>query len=310
VITDTRPEAPTANYERLLAISRRVNWRVDDIIGRDRPMDFSRPFLPETFARAEPLEFLTPAEKLKLNHIRGFVYLAMFELVECCILPVIEGMKPTRPGDDPHRAPALAQFALEEAKHIELFVRFREAFTAGFDVDCGFIGPAEAIGEAVRNHGKLALAIFVLGIEWATQRHYVESVEGDQGLDPQFKSLLKHHWMEECQHAQLDALVFFELAARATPEAIEQAVGEFLEIGAFIDGGLGQQAQLDLASLEAAIGRQLTDAQRARFITEQHQAMRWTFLGSALVNKGFLDAIGKVSPAGRATLEQVAPAFC
>ena len=116
--------------------------------------------------------------------------------------------------------------------------------------------------------------------------------------------------MEECQHAKLDALVFYELAARATPEQLEAAVEEFLAIGAFIDGGLGQQAQLDLASLEAAIDRRLSDEQRAQFVTEQHQAMRWTFLGSALVNKGFLDAVGRVSPVGRAKLEQVAPAFC
>jgi hypothetical protein len=38
--------------------------------------------------------------------------------------------------------------------------------------------------------------------------------------------------------------------------------------------------------------------------------MRWTFLGSALVNKGFLDTIGAASDAGRARIEQVAAAFC
>ncbi|MBO9559265.1 MAG: diiron oxygenase [Caulobacter sp.] len=298
------------SYERLLETSKRVNWRVEDIIGADKPMDFSKPFLPETFARTTELDFLSPAERLKLNQIRAFVYLAMFELVERCILPLIEDLAPSRPGQDPHRTPALAQFAAEEAKHIELFVRFRHAFVEGFDVDCGFIGPPEMIGEAIRAHTRLGLALFVLGIEWATQRHYVESVQDDQDLDPQFKSLLKNHWIEESQHAKLDALVFHELAARAGPEQIDQAIDDFLDIGAFIDGGLGQQAQLDLASLEAAIGRELSTVQREAFQAAQHQAMRWTFIGSALRNEGFLSAVGEVSPSGRAKLESVAPAFC
>jgi hypothetical protein len=38
--------------------------------------------------------------------------------------------------------------------------------------------------------------------------------------------------------------------------------------------------------------------------------MRWTFLGSAMRNEGFLDTLGEVSSAGRARIEQVAPAFC
>jgi len=298
------------NYERLLEISKRVNWRVEDIIGPDKPMDFTKPFLPESFARTAELPFLSAGERLKLNQIRGFGYLAMFELVERCILPVIEEHAPSKPGQDPHRTAALDNFAAEEAKHIELFVQFRKAFTEGFDVACGVIGPAEDIGAAIRGHGKLGVALFVLAIEWATQQHWLESVQDDEGLDPQFKSLLKHHWMEESQHAKLDALVFYELAARAGPEKVRHAVEEFLAIGAFIDGGLSQQTALDLASLEAAIRRKLPGAHREQFLARQHQAQRWTFLGSALANQGFLKALGEVSPEGRTRLEEVAPAFC
>ena len=45
-----------------------------------------------------------------------------------------------------------------------------------------------------------------------TQGHYVESVQNDQELDPQFKSLLKHHWMEEAQHTKLDTLMVEAIA--------------------------------------------------------------------------------------------------
>lgn len=298
------------SYERLLQTSRRVNWRIEDIIGGERRMDFSRPFLPESFARTSGLAFLAPHERLLLNQIRAFGYLSMFELVERCILPFIDNHVPAQPGQDPHRSPALAQFAAEEAKHIELFVRFRQEFVEGFEVECDFIGPAEEIGAAIRDHGELGLAIFVLAIEWATQRHYVESIRDDQSLDAQFTSLLKNHWLEESQHAKLDALVFFELAARSSAEQIDAAIDDFLAIGMFIDGGLKQQTAFDLASLEKAIGRTLPETDRAEFMTVQHQAMRWTFLGSALRNKGFLEALGSVSTAARARIEQVAPAFC
>lgn len=297
-------------YQGLLETSQRINWAVEDVIGRGRQLDFSRPFLPESFARVQELTFLSPREQLVLNHIRAHGYLAMFELVERCILPFIDAHTPSTGGQDRWRTPALAQFADEERKHIELFVAFRREFAEGFGTTCGFIGPAEDIGAAVRAHGELGLAIFVLGIEWATQRHYLESVRDDQSLDPQFKSLLKHHWLEESQHAKLDAMVFDELAARAAPAEVDAAIDDFLDIGGFIDGGLRQQTELDLAAFGEATGRTLAPDERARFLELQLQAMRWTFLGSALVNPGFLGAIGAVTPTGRARIEEVAPVFC
>ena len=40
-----------------------------------------------------------------------------------------------------------------------------------------------------------AVALVILQLEWMSQKHYTESVQDDQQLDAQFKSLLKHHWM-------------------------------------------------------------------------------------------------------------------
>lgn len=299
-----------SDYEKLLQTSLRINWRVEDIIGNGTRMDFSKPFLPESFARTQALTFLSPDEQRVLNQIRAYGYLAMFELVERCILPCIDSHAETSRDVEGSRTPALSQFAAEEEKHIELFVNFRREFEEDFGSECGFIGPAEQIGAAIRDHSPLGMAVFILGIEWATQCHYVESIHDDRLLDPQIKSLLKHHWLEESQHAKLDALVFYELAAKSSPEQIAQAVDDFLDIGAFIDAGLKQQTELDLVSFETATGRSLSEGQRAEFIAVQHQAMRWTFLGSAMRNKGFLDAIGSITPAGRERIEQVAPTFC
>src|SRR5262245_34221814 len=43
----------------------------------DKRLGFARPLMPESPARVEELGFLTPAEKLKLNRIRGFDYLCV-----------------------------------------------------------------------------------------------------------------------------------------------------------------------------------------------------------------------------------------
>ena len=68
-----------------------------------------------------------------------------------------------------------------------------------------------AVAAAVLAHSPLAVALLTLHIEWFVQQHYVESIKDDQDLDPQFKSLLKHHWLEEAQHTKLDTLMVEEL---------------------------------------------------------------------------------------------------
>ncbi len=296
-------------YQTLLDVSKRVNWRIDDIIGGDKRLDFSKPFLPETFARTEALPFLSDRERLTLNHIRAHGYLAMFALVEGFILPFVNAEIAADDGT-PHRAPALQQFASEEEKHMELFRRFLVDFRAEFGSECGFLGPPEAIRDAVLAHSKMAVAIATLGIEWMSQAHYVESVRDDGDLDPQFKSLLKHHWQEESQHARLDGLLLKELARHAKPEHIQSAIDEYFEIGAFLDGGLKGLAQLDLESFERVTGRTLGADHREEFLAVQHQALRWTFLGSAMRNKNFLAALGELDGTARSRVEEASAIFC
>jgi hypothetical protein len=297
-------------YQEILETSQRVNWRVDDIIGGDKRLDFARPFLPETFARAAPLTFLTPAEQLMLNHVRARGYCAMFELVEQFILPFVADQASEAADDEPFRAPALRQFGREETKHRELFRRFLAEFDEAFGSECGLIGPAEDITAAVLDHSDLAIGIAVLGLEWMSQGHYLESIKDDGSLDPQFKSLFEHHWVEEAQHAQLDALMVEAMAARCGPGEIDRAVDEYFEIEALFDGGFRQQAELDLESLGLATGRSLSASERSEFLAVQHQALRWTFLGSAMGNENFLARLGSITSAGRDRVAEAAAGFC
>ena len=133
-------------YDAVLASSQRAAWQIDDVLPPEAELDFTRRFLPDALARTAGAAGLSDAERLVLNHIRGHEYLAMFGLVEEFILPfVLDHARPLLNGDD-YRVRALLQFAGEEAKHIQLFRRFRDTFRRGFGEDCAVIGPAEEIG--------------------------------------------------------------------------------------------------------------------------------------------------------------------
>lgn len=297
------------SYQHLLETSRRVNWRLEDLTGEDRRLDFTRPFLPETFAQTEPLRFLSPAEKLKLNQIRARDYLALFELVEAFVVPFISEQADDVAAAEPFRAPALHHFAAEEEKHRKLFSTVLCEFDRQFGTECSLIGPSEDIGRAILGHAPLAVTIAILGLEWMSQGHYLGSVKDDRDLDPQFKSLLKHHWIEEAQHARLDALVLQSLAQRNSAQDLAKAIEEYFEIGAFLDGGFKQQAELDLQSLERAINRPISEDERRQFLEVQHQALRWTFLGSAMQDRNFLAVLGSLDEAAAARVQDVAMSF-
>lgn len=297
------------DYASIFATSQRIAWRIEDIIGGDKRLDFTKPFMPESLARVEPLKFLDRDEKRVLNHIRANGYLYIFGLVEEFILPfVMDHARKNLSGNDA-RARAMLQFANEEAKHIDLFHRFAKEFEEGFGTRCDVIGPAEEIAKAVLAHDPVSVGLLILHIEWMTQRHYTDSIKDNKSLCPQFASLLKHHWMEESQHAKLDTLMVEALAASYSPEQIAKAMEGYMSLGGLFDGGVKQQVEFDIAAFTAATGRRLSDAERSEMAAQQHQAQRWTYLGSGMSHPNFLASVGALSQAARANLEKVAPSF-
>jgi len=297
-------------YQSTLDTPDAIHWRIEDIIGGEKRLNFSKPFMPESLAQVEPISFLNDEEKKILNQIRGNTYLCIFGLVEEFILPfVLDQARSHLHGDD-YRARALLQFASEEAKHIQLFKQFRQDFEAGFGTECPVIGPPEAIADAILAHDELGVALTTLHIEWMVQSHYLGSVKDNQDLDPQFKSLLKHHWVEEVQHAKLDTLMVEAMAKTRSEEEILKSVEEYLEIGGFIDGGLTQQVEFDMASLMAATGRYFSDAEQEEFRRIQRKANRWTYLGSGMTHPKLLETLESLSGKARARVETVSVAFC
>ena len=297
-------------YSSALEASERLHWTIQDVLKDGSKLDFSKPFLPESLARVESLSFLTPEEKLKLNQIRGHAYLTLFGTVEEFILPfVIDNARP-KLNDDDDRVRALLTFAGEEAKHIQLFKVFRNEFQEGFGTPCNVIGPPSEIAAAVLSHHPLAIALLTLHIEWFVQRHYVESIRDNRQLDPQFKRLLKYHWIDEAQHTKLDTLMIEAIAEKSTKAEIHQAFEEYLEMGGFLDQGLSQQVEFDLASLKAATSRSMNEAEIDEFKQVQLQANRWTYIGSGMNHPNFLETAGSLDPEWKKKLEQIAPMFC
>ena len=295
-------------YQATLASSLRGAWQLDDVLREDQELDFSRNFMPEGLARTAQLTMLTADEQKLLNQISAHQYLVMFGVVEEFILPFLfDHARPALSGDD-WRVRAIINFASEEAKHIHLFKRFHEAFKRGFPVECQMIGPSEAIGAKVLSHDPLAVGLLILMIEWMTQQHYLGSIRDDRGIDPLFKSLLKHHWIEEAQHAKLDTLIVEALAEGRSEAEIDRVINQFFEIGAFLDDGLQAQANFNLDALEKLIGRSLPD--REAILKQQHQAGRWTFIGSGLVHERFKATVAGISPRAAARIEFAAPQFC
>jgi len=297
-------------YEAILTTQLRTPaWRVEDIIGGERQLDFTKPFLPEGLAGVDSLDFLSRDERRALNQIRGHEYLSIFGLVEEFILPFVLDHARPRLRDDDHRVRALLQFAGEEAKHMHLFKLFRESFTAAFGTECKVIGPPEAIAAEVLTHHPLAVALLILHIEWMTQKHFLEGVKDNGEIDPLFRSLLKHHWMEEANHAKLDTLMVQALGENCSREERMAAFSEYLELGMFIDQGLAGQLNMNLDAFRQATGRALSAAEETRFREVQQRAMRWTYIGSGITHPMFLDAVEGLDPALRRRALEVGPAF-
>ncbi len=297
------------NFSDVLAASARASWEIGDVLPAGSRLDFSKPFMPEALARTAAIPFLSEDEALVLNQVRGHEYLALFGLVEEFILPFVLDHARPQLNEDDHRVRALLGFAGEEAKHIHLFRQFHALFTESFGTPCATIGPAEAIAAEVLRHDPLSVALVILMIEWMTQNHYVDSVRDDADLDPLFKSLLKHHWMEEAQHAKLDTLMVEALAEGRGEAAIDKAIDGFLEIGMFLDNGLRTQAGMNIDAFAAATGRRLSARERRALENQQHQALRWTYLGSGMIHPKFVASLAAMSPAARDRIAAVAPIF-
>ncbi len=290
------------DYESCVRASEKISWKLDEVFPPEMKLDYGLRFLPDAITGEEGLGFLSPAEKLKLNQITGNSYLYLFYFVEEYIIASVVQHAHGEMFGDPAALRALFRFADEEVKHQQLFIRFRGAFERGFGVPCDVIDNPQAVAEVILAKSPMAVALVTLHLELVTQQHYVEGFrEGEsRGLDPFFASLLKNHWLEESQHAKIDALELQKLANGAAEAEIDAAVDDYLGILGAFGGLLAQQGALDVKSLTRATGRTFDEAQTHAIAAAQAAAYTRALVTLGIENASFQRYLGQFSEAGAA----------
>lgn len=287
------------DYESCVRASEKVAWKLDEAFPPDMKLDYTKRFLPDAITGVGSLGFLSPAEKLKLNQITGNAYLYLFYFVEEYIVASVVQHANAEMFGDPAALRALLRFADEEVKHQQLFIRFREAFERGFGFPCDVIENPQAVAEVILSKAPMAVALVTLHLELVTQQHYTEGIRDAEGLDPFFASLLKNHWLEESQHAKIDALELQKLATGAAEAQIDGAIEDYLGILGAFGGLLKQQGLYDVKSLERATGKTFSDEERGAIAAAQARAYSRALINMGVENSAFQKYLGQFSEAGR-----------
>lgn len=286
------------DYRSCVANSEKVSWRVEDILPEETDLDFSRPFLPDALVGASKISVLDDNEKLTLNQLTGNAYLNLFQFVEEYILVSAVQHAQAEMFGDHDAIRALVRFADEEVKHQQLFKRYRVAFDRGVGKPCSVLDCAAEVAGVILSKSPMAVMLTTCHIELMTLQHYTECVKDDAGVDPLFAKLLKAHWLEESQHARIDALELDKVASMATPEMITLAFDEYLGILEAFDGLLLQQAEMDVTSLSSLTGETYDADASAAIKRSQHAGYRKTFLTYGMTNPTFVGYMQRMSAEG------------
>lgn len=284
------------DYASCIRGSEKVAWKIDAVMPPDTKIDFSRPFLPDGLFSIQNLTCLTPPQRLMLNQISGNAYLNLFAFVEEYITAMAVQHAQAELFGDHLAVRALVRFAEEEAKHQQLFWRYCSTFERDFGQKCHLLGAASEVAGVILSKSPLAVMLVTLHLELMTQAHYTESVRGEQNLDPLFCELLRHHWMEEAQHARLDALELDKLLDSSGPDQISTCFDDYLSLIDAFDGLLITQAKLDVQTLSQAVSQTFSETDTETIVKSQHRAYRNTFLVSGMTNKSFLETVKLISP--------------
>jgi hypothetical protein len=267
-------------YARSVETSKRVRWSIDEDVIRGRRFEAAHKFLPDGLSLAQAFTTLSKDETRFVSQIQGRTYANIFGLVERFINAKVLELSHDHWFGDQIALEALVRFSDEELKHQALFRRIDtmigDVLPDGyrFDVD------PNAVARAVLGKSTWAVLALTLDIELFTQLHYRQSIDPDTELSELFKDVFLYHWREESQHAILDELELVRHDAQLTADERDQAVDEFIELVAAVDGILQAQAKADAGYFAAKCGRAV-DAAEARAIEAAFlKAYRWQYIHS------------------------------
>jgi hypothetical protein len=300
----------SSDYGRVVDNMEKAEWRLIDVFPEGVGLDFGKPFMPAAMCVGyEKLGFLNDGERLKLNQIFGNAYAFLFYFVEAYIIDMAMRHAEAELYGDDDNLRAMLRFADEEVKHQKMFQRFGKLFAAGFGTKTEHVENPQAVAQFILSKSPLAVTLVTLHLEIITQAHYVDCMRDRSDVDRLFQSLFKFHWMEEAQHAKIDALEIVKLRKDAAPEAVQQTIDDYFGIAGAFAELLAGQAKLDIVSLERAIGRELGETERSAVEEAQRRSYHKAFLGSGVTNAVFLEFLAEHFPNALPGAAKAAEAF-
>jgi hypothetical protein len=289
------------DYASCVKNSERVSWKLDDVILEGARLDLTKKLLPSALS-AKPILCLNDAEQLLLNQLGGNAYLNLFAFVEEFILATVVQHASAELFGDHTAIRALARFADEEVKHQELFHRYRRSFNASFGHPAEVLETAATVADVVLSKSPIGVMLIILHIELMTLDHYSESVRDDATIDPLFRLLLEKHWVEESQHARIDALELAKLVNVATDEQISTGLKEYVELLHAFEGLLTEQSMMDLKTLSTKLGRSFSEEEKHAIVDAQLCAYRRTFLVAGIRSPKFKETVSVINAAAAADI--------
>ena len=277
---------PNYTYEKCLANSYRINWRIEEVIGGQQ-FDTSRRWLPAQLSGADAIGFLNETEKTKLTHVEMGAYAHLFGFVEEFITPTILRLAGEFEIDQRPAFDALTNFAAEEVKRMTLFREVRAMVNETIGFPATLLGDEKAVAHLVMSKNIGAVLLLTSVIEWFTQQHYLSGFKDDESLDPFTKRIFRAHWQEESQHAQLDYLETVRKFAEMTAAEKDQAIDDLIELVGALDGLLQQQTAHDVDNLARYLDRRFTEAEHEEVANSVLKAKRYTFIESGVTHPNF-----------------------
>jgi hypothetical protein len=268
-----------------------VRWSIDDDVIRHRTFDLKQKFLPDGLSKVRDFTFLSEGEQRYLSQIQGRTYANIFGLVERFINAKVLEISRDHWFGDQTALEALVRFSDEELKHQELFRRIETLIAENMSPGYRFAPQPNDVATVVLAKSTWAVLALTLDIELFTQMHYRQSIEPDENLSPLFKDVFLYHWKEESQHAILDELEWVRSDRKVSAKERDQAVDEFIELVAAVDGILRLQASEDSRYFAETCGRQLTPDERDKLETVLLRAYRWQYIFSGAQHPRFIKVL-------------------
>lgn len=285
-----------STYSQCIEVSERVAWKLGDVLPTTAHLDFGKTFMPSAMFDTRSLSFLSASEQRTLNQLFGNSYCYFFYFVETYIITLaIKHAQAELYGDELNLR-AMLRFAEEEVKHQQMFLRFRDLFEREFSSPCDLVEAPQTVATVILAKSPMAVLLITLAIELVTQTHYLDAIRDSSNTESLFKNLFKHHWLEEAQHAKLDALELVKLHAFADEKQLQTAVDDYFGILSAFEEVFAQQASLDTKNFERATGRSLTGSEKQAIEQLNQRSYRKVFLVDAQNHPQFLEFLKDYFP--------------